>query len=106
MGRSFPDLSTEAVHQASSWTARPVYSSLASSSSLSSWPAPERRAMTTVSLRRLNLPELSETLRLMLEEGGRRQEEIGERRMETKERKGKGRKEKEEEKQGETGTGN
>merc|ERR1711879_8731 len=103
MGRSFPDLSTEAVHQASSWTARPVYSSLDSSSSLSSWPVPERRAMTTVSPRRLNLPELSEMLRLMLEEGERRQEEIGKRR---KERKGKGRKQKEEEKQGETGTGN
>merc|ERR1711879_646454 len=87
MGRSVPDLSTEAAHQASSCTARPVYSSLASSSSLSSWPVPERRAMTTVSPRRLNLPELSETLRLMLEEGGRRQEEIGKRRMETKKKK-------------------
>merc|ERR1711879_414297 len=103
MGRSVPDLSTEAAHQASSCTARPVYSSLASSSSLSSWPVQERRAMTTVSLRRLNLPELSEMLRLMLEEGERRQEEIGRR---TKEKKGRGRKEKEEEKQGETGTGN
>ena len=59
--------------------------------------------MTAVSPRKLNLPELSEMLRLMLEEGERRQEEIGRR---TKERKGKGRKEKEEEKQGETGTGN
>merc|ERR1712179_140540 len=45
----------------------PVYLSSDSSSSLSSWPVPERRTMTTASQQRVNLQELSELLMQRIE---------------------------------------
>merc|ERR1711988_1275735 len=90
MGRSSPDLIAEAAHQASSRTAKPVYSSLDSSSSSSSWPVLERRTMTTVSQRRSNLQELSE---MLMQEKGKKGKIKGKKRNMKKIKGGKNKKE-------------